>query len=264
MTAQVALHNVAQDVSGDALVEGAARARPARPRARAAASSSPSSGRRVAASRRCSRSSPDWPRRPRAASRSRASPSRARRPTASASCSRRTRRLPWLDVDGQHRVRAAPLGTVAGRARHARARRIAARGPLRFRHELSVAALRRHAPARMHRAHAGDAAAAHPARRAVRRARPADAAPDGRRAAADVARDRRDDLSHHARARRGDDARRPHRGDVRAAGRLIDIVETHWPRERDSRIVEHPEFGAITARLWKTLREESLRAMGHG
>ena len=45
-------------------------------------------------------------------------------------------------------------------------------------------------------------------------------------------------------------------------GRLIDVVETHWPRERDSRIVEHPEFGAITARLWKTLREESLKTIG--
>ena len=33
-------------------------------------------------------------------------------------------------------------------------------------------------------------------------------------------------------------------------GRLIDIVETRWPRDRDSRIIEHPEFGAITARLW--------------
>jgi NitT/TauT family transport system ATP-binding protein len=45
-------------------------------------------------------------------------------------------------------------------------------------------------------------------------------------------------------------------------GRLIDVVDTHWPRERDSRIVEHPEFGAITARLWKTLREESLKTIG--
>jgi NitT/TauT family transport system ATP-binding protein len=45
-------------------------------------------------------------------------------------------------------------------------------------------------------------------------------------------------------------------------GRLIDVVETHWPRERDSRIVEHPEFGAVTARLWKTLREESLKTIG--
>lgn len=47
-------------------------------------------------------------------------------------------------------------------------------------------------------------------------------------------------------------------------GRLIDIVETHWPRERDSRIVERPEFGAITARLWKSLREESMKTIGRG
>jgi NitT/TauT family transport system ATP-binding protein len=45
-------------------------------------------------------------------------------------------------------------------------------------------------------------------------------------------------------------------------GRLIDMVETHWPRERDSRIVEDPRFGAITARLWKSLREESMKTLG--
>jgi len=45
-------------------------------------------------------------------------------------------------------------------------------------------------------------------------------------------------------------------------GRLVDFVETRWPRERDSRIIEHSEFGAITARLWKTLREESLKTIG--
>ena len=45
-------------------------------------------------------------------------------------------------------------------------------------------------------------------------------------------------------------------------GRLIDVVDTRWPRERDSRIVERPEFGAITARLWKSLREESLKTIG--
>ena len=47
-------------------------------------------------------------------------------------------------------------------------------------------------------------------------------------------------------------------------GRLIDVVETRWPRERDSRIIEHAEFGAITARLWKTLREESMKTIGRG
>jgi len=45
-------------------------------------------------------------------------------------------------------------------------------------------------------------------------------------------------------------------------GQLIDVIETGWARERDSRIVERPEFGAITARLWKTLREESLKTIG--
>jgi NitT/TauT family transport system ATP-binding protein len=45
-------------------------------------------------------------------------------------------------------------------------------------------------------------------------------------------------------------------------GRFIDVVETHWPRERDSRIVEHAGFGAVTARLWKSLREESLKTLG--
>jgi NitT/TauT family transport system ATP-binding protein len=45
-------------------------------------------------------------------------------------------------------------------------------------------------------------------------------------------------------------------------GRFIDIVPTSWPRDRDSTIVSEPHFGEITARLWSTLRVESLRAMG--
>jgi NitT/TauT family transport system ATP-binding protein len=45
-------------------------------------------------------------------------------------------------------------------------------------------------------------------------------------------------------------------------GRFIDMVETGWPRERDSRIVSDPNFGALTARLWSSLREESLKTMG--
>ena len=45
-------------------------------------------------------------------------------------------------------------------------------------------------------------------------------------------------------------------------GRLIDVVTTGWPRERDSRIVQHEAFGAVTARLWKTLREESIKTLG--
>jgi NitT/TauT family transport system ATP-binding protein len=45
-------------------------------------------------------------------------------------------------------------------------------------------------------------------------------------------------------------------------GRFIDMVETGWPRERDSRIVSDANFGALTARLWSSLREESLKTMG--
>jgi NitT/TauT family transport system ATP-binding protein len=45
-------------------------------------------------------------------------------------------------------------------------------------------------------------------------------------------------------------------------GRLLTIVETDWPRERDSRVVEQPAFGAITAQLWQHLRAESLKSIG--
>ena len=45
-------------------------------------------------------------------------------------------------------------------------------------------------------------------------------------------------------------------------GTLIDVVRTGWPRERDSRIVEREQFGAITSTLWKTLRDESMKTMG--
>lgn len=44
-------------------------------------------------------------------------------------------------------------------------------------------------------------------------------------------------------------------------GRLIDVVETGWERERDSGVVESPEFGQLTARLWKSLRAESLKSL---
>jgi NitT/TauT family transport system ATP-binding protein len=45
-------------------------------------------------------------------------------------------------------------------------------------------------------------------------------------------------------------------------GRFIEIIETSWPRERDSRIVAEDRFGSITSRLWSLLREESMVAMG--
>lgn len=46
-------------------------------------------------------------------------------------------------------------------------------------------------------------------------------------------------------------------------GRFIDMVETHWPRERDSRIVSEDSFGHVTGRLWTSLRAESIKAIGH-
>lgn len=45
-------------------------------------------------------------------------------------------------------------------------------------------------------------------------------------------------------------------------GRFIDVIETGWPRDRDSRVVTNQEFGTLTARLWSSLREESLKTMG--
>ena len=45
-------------------------------------------------------------------------------------------------------------------------------------------------------------------------------------------------------------------------GRFIEIVETGWSQDRDSRIASRTEFGRITSRLWELLREESLKAMG--
>lgn len=45
-------------------------------------------------------------------------------------------------------------------------------------------------------------------------------------------------------------------------GHFIDMVETGWPRDRDSRIVSDRAFGDITARLWSSLRAESMKTMG--
>ena len=44
-------------------------------------------------------------------------------------------------------------------------------------------------------------------------------------------------------------------------GRFIDLVETQWSSDRDSRIVSSPQFGVYTARIWSTLREESMKLM---
>jgi NitT/TauT family transport system ATP-binding protein len=45
-------------------------------------------------------------------------------------------------------------------------------------------------------------------------------------------------------------------------GRFIDMVETGWPRDRDSRVISDSQFGALTGRLWSSLRAESLKTLG--
>lgn len=47
-------------------------------------------------------------------------------------------------------------------------------------------------------------------------------------------------------------------------GRLIDVVATDWPRDRDSKIAASPAFGRITAKLWSELRDESMKSMQQG
>jgi len=47
-------------------------------------------------------------------------------------------------------------------------------------------------------------------------------------------------------------------------GRIMEVIETGWPRERDSQIVSAPEFGAITSRLWTLLRAQSMHALRPG
>jgi NitT/TauT family transport system ATP-binding protein len=82
--------------------------------------------------------------------------------------------FPWLTVtDNIAFGLRQPISTTP-RSPRASAR-AAPHGPSEFAQALSGAAFRRHAPARVHRAHAGAKAAPDPARRAVRRARSADA-----------------------------------------------------------------------------------------
>jgi len=47
-------------------------------------------------------------------------------------------------------------------------------------------------------------------------------------------------------------------------GRFIEIIETGWGRDRDSRIASSEQFGTLTAHLWSLLRDESIRATQYG
>jgi NitT/TauT family transport system ATP-binding protein len=47
-------------------------------------------------------------------------------------------------------------------------------------------------------------------------------------------------------------------------GRLLEVIETGWPRERDSTVASTPAFGALSGRLWELLRGESMKSMRGG
>ena len=47
-------------------------------------------------------------------------------------------------------------------------------------------------------------------------------------------------------------------------GRFIEVLDTGWPRERDSRIVGEEAFGRRTGHVWSVLREQSMLAIGRG
>ena len=44
-------------------------------------------------------------------------------------------------------------------------------------------------------------------------------------------------------------------------GRILEVIETGWGPDRDSRIVSDPAFGAVTGKLWSLLRDQSLSAL---
>ena len=44
-------------------------------------------------------------------------------------------------------------------------------------------------------------------------------------------------------------------------GRILDIIETGWGADRDSRIVSDPAFGLVTGKLWSLLRDQSQAAL---
>ncbi|MES2977717.1 MAG: ABC transporter ATP-binding protein [Pseudomonadota bacterium] len=44
-------------------------------------------------------------------------------------------------------------------------------------------------------------------------------------------------------------------------GHFIEIIETGWPHDRDSRIASEESFGRVTTHIWELLRAESIKAM---
>ena len=44
-------------------------------------------------------------------------------------------------------------------------------------------------------------------------------------------------------------------------GLFIELIQTDWPRDRDSRIVADPHYGVLTGRIWEKLRVETMKHM---
>ena len=143
----------------------------------------------------------------------RAAPARASRWSSSTSACCRTGGSSRTSPSGW---RSAATGR---RERLARARRgaSASSGLTGMRRLLPRPALRRHAAARRPGARARGGPGGHAVRRAVQRARPAHPPRDAERGQPPPSRGRQDDGLHHARPRRGAQARRPHRDHARRA-----------------------------------------------
>lgn len=45
-------------------------------------------------------------------------------------------------------------------------------------------------------------------------------------------------------------------------GHFLDVIDTGWPTDRDSRIAETEAYGKLITRIWSRLRTESMAAMG--
>ena len=127
--------------------------------------------------------------------------------------------LPWKTVYDNAAFGLAMAGAPAARSRSASAHYLELVGLDGLREALSLSTLRRHAAARRPRARARHQPVDPADGRAVRRARRADPRnPAGRAARAHGAAGRAQDHGvHHPFDRRGDPARRPHRGDERAS-----------------------------------------------
>ena len=132
-------------------------------------------------------------------------------------------------------------------------------GPFRLRAILSAPIVRRHAPARRHRARARGRAAGAADGRAVRGARRADPPGDGVGAAAHLGARPQDHPVRHPRHRRVDLSRRPHHRDERLAGpghcRHRGRRCSGRARSRSATI---PPSRPIAQRIWDLLQQEVL------